>query len=324
MKLKELFEKNSIDSMKILETIVGADFPYVILFKDRESRILYVNKRFYNKHPEFKNNPQSVIGKTDFDLFSGQNSHAQQAFDDEQRVMETGEAINLVETEGQDYLGRKKIAHTRKYPVYDKQNKIVGIFVITEDITSDIEVLKETQEKSYLLSQLNRELTEENTTDSLSGLYNRRFIRAQLDSLYNLYHKTQDIFSVILIDIDDFKRINDVFGHSVGDDVISYIGRKLLAIKRREYTMMLPCRYGGDEFLIILPSQSKDVAIAIAQSIKESFDNQIFDSGLFQEAVQMSMGVATIRQDDNIHKLLDRCDKRLYKSKKDGKHRISY
>ena len=68
--------------------------------KNRKSEILYVNDQFYQKHPQFKNNKEAVIGKTDFDLFPDSQEHAKQAFEDEQRVMETGQAINVVETEG--------------------------------------------------------------------------------------------------------------------------------------------------------------------------------------------------------------------------------
>ena len=97
MKLEELYTELSIDPFKLIESIVHAEGSSVILFKNRKSEILYVNEQFYHKHPQFKDCKESVLGKTDFDLFPDSQEHAKQAFNDEQKVMETGKAINVVE-----------------------------------------------------------------------------------------------------------------------------------------------------------------------------------------------------------------------------------
>lgn len=324
MDFKQLFDGLKIDSVALIETIVNADIPSVILFKDTQSRILYVNNKFFHKHSEFQADPSSVYGKTDFDLFPDSLEHAKQAFDDEQQVMKTGQSLNLIETEGKDEKGRTIIAHTRKYPLYDYEHNIVGTFVITEDLTTDIATLRETQQKTDLLTKLNRELTEENTTDTLSRLYNRKFIRAELDSLLREYQENGTPFSTLMIDLDNFKRINDEFGHSVGDDVISYVGTTLLNIKRLKYPTIEPCRFGGDEFLIIMPNYQKKGAIAIAKDIKEAFDNQVLSSGAFHENVKMSIGVACIDDHKDVHELLKKCDEHLYEAKKNGKQQIRF
>lgn len=324
MNYKDLLKTFPMNADKLLEMIVGTKYSYVILFKDTDSKIIYVNDRFFKKHKEFASNPDSVLGKTDFDLFPGaDNEHAKQAFEDEQRVMSTGEILDVIESEGKDSLGRKKIAHTRKYPVYDNDDNVIGVIVITEDITANIETLKKTQEKNELLSELNRELTEENTLDSLTGLYNRRFIRAELNSLYDTYKSIGQLFSVILIDIDDFKHINDKYGHSTGDDVLSYIGKTLLDVKHNKFTNMLPCRYGGDEFLVILPARDIESSVAVAKFIKDKFIEP-YNTDNYHETIGLSMGVATIESSDTIHELLIRCDERLYRSKQTGKDRITY
>lgn len=96
MKLVELYTELSIDPFKLIESIVHAEGSAVILFKNRKSEILYVNEQFYHKHPQFKDYKGSVLGKMDFDLFPDSHEHAKQAFNDEQKVMETGKAINVV------------------------------------------------------------------------------------------------------------------------------------------------------------------------------------------------------------------------------------
>ena len=121
--------------------------PLLFCLKIEKSEILYVNEQFYHKHPQFKDYKGSVLGKMDFDLFPDSHEHAKQAFNDEQKVMETGKAINVVETEGKTEKGHTIIAHTRKYPVHNKAGEVIGVFVITEDMTSDVVALKRKPKK---------------------------------------------------------------------------------------------------------------------------------------------------------------------------------
>ena len=250
--------------------------------------------------------------------------HAKQAFEDEQRVMETGQAINVVETEGKNHDGYTLIAHTRKYPLYDSQGETIGVFVITEDMTSDVKALRENQEKAKILTKLNVELSQENATDALTQLYNRRFIHAELDTLHKKYLENNTPFSILLLDLDNFKSVNDNYGHHIGDEVIKHVGTVLNNIKHQKYPTMEPCRYGGDEFLVILPAYQKDGAVSIARDIKDAFDHVILHAGAYHDIVRLSIGVAGIRDEETIQDLLNKCDQRMYISKRDGKHRITY
>lgn len=324
MEFDELFTKLKVNPLKLIESIVHADGSSVILFKNRKSEILYVNDQFYQKHPQFKNNKEAVIGKTDFDLFPDSQEHAKQAFEDEQRVMETGQAINVVETEGKNHDGYTIIAHTRKYPLYDSQGETIGVFVITEDMTSDVKALRENQEKAKILTKLNVELSQENATDALTQLYNRRFIHAELDTLHKEYLENNTPFSILLLDLDNFKSVNDNYGHHIGDEVIKHVGTVLNNIKHQKYPTMEPCRYGGDEFLVILPAYQKDGAVSIARDIKDAFDHVILHAGAYHDIVRLSIGVAGIRDEETIQDLLNKCDQRMYISKRDGKRRITY
>lgn len=295
----------------------------VVYFKDDHSRIQYVNESFFSKHKQFKDNKESVIGKTDFDLFP-QNEHALQAFNDEQRIMKTGQSIHIIEAEGINERGHTIIAHTQKYPLYNTEGKIVGIFGVSEDMTADIEALQSIDHENDILTKLNMQLTKENTTDALSGIHNRRFLRAELDSLYSDFNHDNIPFCLLSMDIDDFKHINDNYGHETGDMVIGFIGKALLELKAKYYPMIEACRQGGDEFMIVMPNTTKEQAIEIARSIQDHFRNQFFTFEDFNETISMSMGLSEIRVGDTIRNLLERADCRLYIVKRNGKDGLCY
>lgn len=324
MNFNDLLTIFGMDPAKLIESVVNNKGSSVILFKNRKSEIIYVNEQFYQKHQQFKDCRDAVFGKTDFDLFPDSLEHARQAFDDEQKVMETGKAINVIETEGKNDKGQTILAHTRKYPVYNNKSEVIGVFVITEDMTSDVAMVRESQEKANILTKLNAELSQENAIDGLSKLYNRKFIKVQLDALHEDYINNNRPFSIIMLDLDNFKNINDTYGHTIGDEVIKHVGNILLNIKHQKYPTIEPCRYGGDEFLVILPSYQKDGAVAIAKDIKEAFDSTVLSTGNYHDIVELSIGVSGIRDDESVQDLMKKCDQRLYHSKRTGKHCISF
>lgn len=311
------------DAERLLKSVVTNDMPSVFIFKDNQGHILYVNDQFYHKHPEYKNCPETVIGKTDYDLFPDCIEHAAQSFEDEQNVIHSGQPIHIFETEGKNSQGYTKVAHTRKYPLYDEENHCLGVMVVMDDVTEDISLMREKIEKNYILMKLNQELTQENSIDTLSGLYNRRFMHAKLDALYQQYQKDNSQFSIMMLDLDDFKMINDNYGHKVGDDVIVQIGHILSEVQKQLAPAIIPCRYGGDEFLIILPYYEKAEVVKIAEKIKQTFDQRVMHIDQFCDRIHLSIGIATIHNED-ICELLQRCDRYLYQAKQDGKCRICY
>lgn len=324
MNLEKMLKELNLNAFKMLETLVTKDQASVIVFKNNKSEIVYVNDLFYKKHPQFASCKEKVIGLTDFDLFPDAHDHALQAYHDEQTVLKTGEPINLFEIEGIDASGNTIVAHTRKYPIYNYENQINGVFVITEDVSHDIKALEENRERNAYLMQLNEKLTLENSVDALSHLYNRRYIHEKIDYLQKLYKEKKSPYSIILIDLDNFKGINDHYGHQFGDHVIAFVGETLLEIKKQLYPSMEPCRYGGDEFLIILPTCQKEGAVAIANEIKQTFDHKILDDVKYQQIVKMSMGIATAEGHESSGEILKKCDQQLYLAKNTGKHKIMY
>ncbi|WP_236640210.1 sensor domain-containing diguanylate cyclase [Dickeya undicola] len=159
-------------------------------------------------------------------------------------------------------------------------------------------------------------LSSEAYTDPLSGMLNRRGMQESLEEIRNEYKK----ISVIAIDIDHFKLINDSFGHDVGDEVI----RKLSQQIRKNFRKTdLICRIGGEEFLILLPGSDIHVAIAIAERLRHNVANTVYLSGSNHRQITISIGVTTFDpQKSALDVAIKTADNALYKAKNGGRNQV--
>lgn len=162
----------------------------------------------------------------------------------------------------------------------------------------------------------NKELDRLARTDPLTGLANRLETDEALHKEYARFERYQYVFSIIMLDIDHFKSINDTYGHEVGDKVLVHIS-SLLKAKCRESDLI--GRWGGEEFLIVCPSTDTNGTIKLADHLREATQNAHFD-GLPQ--ITISLGVATIHSRDSIDDLMRRADDALYQAKNNGRNRV--
>jgi two-component system, cell cycle response regulator len=159
-------------------------------------------------------------------------------------------------------------------------------------------------------------------TDQLTGLYNRRFVMSQLGPLVNRAQCGGDPVSLMTIDLDHFKRCNDTFGHDVGDAVLREFSARLGSNTRPSD---FACRFGGEEFIIIMPRTPGDIACLAAERLRRSICASPFMiPGLAQALeVTISIGVASTEGgDDTPETLLKRADEALYEAKRAGRNRV--
>jgi diguanylate cyclase (GGDEF)-like protein/PAS domain S-box-containing protein len=169
--------------------------------------------------------------------------------------------------------------------------------------------------------QLETTLTYQSVTDELTGLFNRRYLTKALNESMELYRRYQTPFSLISLDIDHFKRVNDSHGHLVGDCVLTKISE--LMQRRLRVTDILG-RMGGEEFLVILPNTIEEEAIQIAENLRQKVNQNEFqseDNTPFFVAV--SGGVLEMAEDIvSVDSLLRRSDQLLYEAKERGRNLI--
>lgn len=170
--------------------------------------------------------------------------------------------------------------------------------------------------------RLRETLREQSIRDPLTGLFNRRFMQESLDKELQRAKRKQRPLSFIFLDLDHFKRFNDVFGHDAGDSVL----QSMADIFRKHFRAEdIICRYGGEEFAIILPESSVQDAFNRADALRlAARDLKLVHRGVLLEPVTLSIGIAGFPENgQTAQDLLDGADKGLYQSKADGRDRVT-
>jgi two-component system cell cycle response regulator len=160
-------------------------------------------------------------------------------------------------------------------------------------------------------------------TDPLTGLHNRRYMESHLQTLIEQSGSRGKSLSVLMLDIDFFKAINDTHGHDVGDAVIKEFAQRVRRVIRG---IDLACRYGGEEFIVVMPETGIQLAIRVGERIRQAIADEPFEMLDADQAVDVtvSVGVATLeREDDTQHTILKRADRALYAAKREGRNRVT-
>lgn len=161
-------------------------------------------------------------------------------------------------------------------------------------------------------------------TDQLTGLYNRRYLASHLSAMFDRAYWTGRPLSVMVLDIDHFKTVNDSHGHDVGDRVLREFAECVAGSIRG---IDLACRYGGEEFLIAMPDTDLNFASVVAERLRQEIASQKFhlNGGRDELNVTVSIGLASTEngpEDDSAQKLIKRADEALYEAKTGGRNRV--
>ena len=172
------------------------------------------------------------------------------------------------------------------------------------------------------LETANQELKEKNTLDALSGLYNRRYYDQKIMAEFRRSRRNLTPLSLVMVDIDHFKRVNDSFGHLAGDKCIVEVAAMIKSLLRRSSDV--GCRYGGEEFCLILPETDEKGALAMAEDICQSIRQQKITHNASSIDLTVSCGVTTYQQEKGVTpEIIFECvDKALYKAKQAGRDQV--
>lgn len=156
--------------------------------------------------------------------------------------------------------------------------------------------------------------------DGLTGLHNRRYMDSHIETLFQRAVTRRRPLSIMITDLDRFKNINDTYGHEGGDQVLKEFARRIRANVRG---MDLVCRFGGEEFVVIMPDTEPHIAERVAERVRQDIEKQPFPLSGTGVAVTVSIGVASVNYGaDSVSELMRRADSALYRAKNSGRNRV--
>ena len=293
---------------------------------DRNGRIMLFNKAFRQLHPHAS---QDMMGKnlSQVPWLANSGEAANIPWETAMRTLAnvSGQSFTIPQP---DQNALKVIVNAA--PIQDVRGKLRGCMVTFYDVTqlhhaneqmrSALDALEASREK---VEQQNVELVRLAERDSLTGCLNRRaFFSSAEPLLGKLRHEARNM-SCIMADIDYFKRVNDTYGHLIGDQVIVAVARAMTQLMRGGDLL---CRYGGEEFCIVLPGASEEAAEEVAERLRQEIERQVGASIRIVEDLRItcSFGVASLRSGaESLPELIEQADFALYASKRGGRNRVT-
>jgi diguanylate cyclase (GGDEF)-like protein/PAS domain S-box-containing protein len=297
---KKLLEQVNEQSY-LLETMLNNIGAHIYV-KDCERTFLYVNSRVAEL---FGDKAENIIGKRDIDILP--KEIAEHFYQSDKQVFET-HTKQVIEETTQNENGETCHYISTKVP-FNRPDKLPALIGFSSDVTE--------------LFKLKEEFKKLANTDPLTNLYNRRFFTEQAGKEYQRAQRYSTSMTLISIDIDHFKSINDQFGHPAGDQVLIEVAKALQENLRQTDIL---ARIGGEEFSILLPETSEMSAMAFAERIREEQSKlKIIGDWQGEITLSVSIGVSSFRPSDKaFDDLFSRADKALYQAKNSGRNKVYY
>lgn len=157
--------------------------------------------------------------------------------------------------------------------------------------------------------------------DGLTGLHNRRYLDSHLQTLFERAMTRRRPLSMMIADLDHFKHVNDSYGHDIGDTVLREAARRL---RQNVRGIDLACRYGGEEFVIVMPETPGEIAEKVAERIRAQIEGALFEAGGKSLPITASFGISTLTWgNDTLDAMIKRADEALYRAKNAGRNQVA-
>jgi diguanylate cyclase (GGDEF)-like protein/PAS domain S-box-containing protein len=204
--------------------------------------------------------------------------------------------------------GHRVPVQVRVNPLYDQSGDICGCVEIFTDNSRYEDMFRQLRETERKLFQ-----------DALTGVGNRKFADLRMSELLGAYKEHGQPFGVLFIDIDHFKRVNDTYGHAIGDEVIRMVARTVQNGLRPTDRV---CRFGGEEFVCLLPGVDQEGLRLVAERARMLVELSWLDTDLGALRVTVSLGGTMIQPGDAGEQIVIRADKNMYRAKQSGRNRV--
>jgi diguanylate cyclase (GGDEF)-like protein/PAS domain S-box-containing protein len=286
--------REQVEEQKQLLSVILDNVEAYVYMKDEERRYLYVNSKVANL---FGLDSDQIIGQKEQDILpkdTAEHFHASDSKAITEQQVQRVEEVMVDNGEIQHYL-------SVKVPVtMAGKRSLIGF---STDVT---EIFKLKEEFKRLAN-----------TDDLTGIYNRRYFLKEAEKAFSIFKRQNTCFSLLTLDVDFFKNINDQFGHPIGDEVLQNLTSTVQDLLRKEYTF---ARIGGEEFAILLPYTDINAGGHVAERLR----NKVASSLLCRaKKIQLTVSIGLTefnREDTSFDDVFSRVDRALYQAKDSGRN----
>lgn len=280
--------------------------PVEAYMKDSSGHVLFCNDRMATRRGAAG---QDLVGKTAFDLYP--QDLAKQIDTEEKYILRTQKAseqyVEIPAANGANATYWKTI----KVPVVQNDGA-QALACIAIDMTEEMKREQRLQEMQDALENANRKLRTQSLTDELTGLRNRRAFDLRIAEEMGNAHRRKEPLALALLDIDNFKQLNDTFGHNYGDEALRRTAEVLQSMTRDGDVAF---RYGGEEFALLMPDSDEQAAGVVCRRILQAMKMATWEKRL----VSVSIGLAILVTGETAEELVHRADLAMYHAKRNGK-----
>jgi diguanylate cyclase (GGDEF)-like protein/PAS domain S-box-containing protein len=319
--LRDISERKEIESTLQLQSFALKAAANAIVITNVRGSIEWVNPAFTQLTGY---TPEEVLGANPRILKSSRTTSEQYA-DLWKTILDGkvwhGELVNRRKDES-EYIEEMTIA-----PMLGDEGHITHFIAVKQDITqrrqAEEALIKAHQRLKIQFAEINalkEKLREQAIRDSLTGLFNRRYLQETLKRELSRARRDQVPVSIVMMDIDYFKQVNDSYGHAAGDSMLQDLGEMLRALTREGD---VACRYGGEEFIAVMPGAPLSVGVERAELIRREFEFLKVKVADFKLHPTLSLGVAAFPEHaSTVDELLAAADRALYLSKQNGRNQV--
>jgi len=197
----------------------------------------------------------------------------------------------------------------RAIPLFNEKNEVIGA----------IEFFNEYKNDNLLMSKIER-YRKESSEDQLTKIPNRRYLETIIESKIRDFYTLNTPFGICFLDIDNFKKVNDTYGHDIGDEILKIVTKTVQSnLRNNDYIG----RWGGEEFIIIFSNVDKYGISKVSEKVRHLIEKSKYRSSVLEVQVSVSIGATISLATDTVESIVKRADELMYKSKLDGKNKVT-
>jgi len=197
----------------------------------------------------------------------------------------------------------------RAIPLFNEKNEVIGA----------IEFFNEYKNDNLLMSKIER-YRKESSEDQLTKIPNRRYLETIIESKIRDFYTLNTPFGICFLDIDNFKKVNDTYGHDIGDEILKIVTKTVQSnLRNNDYIG----RWGGEEFIVIFSNVDKYGISKVSEKVRHLIEKSKYRSSVLEVQVSVSIGATISLATDTVESIVKRADELMYKSKLDGKNKVT-